>query len=85
MLDAPPPVPPDTSRRGAPQRLPSPSGAVTPVPGPNTLAGNAQAIARLVNLLDAADVPITTTQRASVADALKGANEALARWAALRR
>ena len=82
ILDA--PAPPDTSRRGAPPQTPSPSGAVTPVPGPNTLRGNITALGALLNLLDAADVPVTATQRASIGAALRNANAAIARWTALR-
>jgi hypothetical protein len=82
LLDA--PVPPDTSRRGAPAAAPpnpaAPAAPTPATPGPNTLRGAAISLVAVLNTLQAADVPATATQRASIGAALKTANDALARW-----
>jgi hypothetical protein len=94
LLDAPASVP-DTSQRGAPAAVPpNPAGPIAPVmppappappaPGPNTLRGAATSLAAVLNTLQAADVPVTATQRASIGAALKSANDALGRWNAAR-
>ena len=86
LLDA--PAPPDTSRRGAPAAAPpNPAAATQPppaIPGPNTLAGSAAALSGLLNVLQAADVAVTATERASIGAALKSGNETLARWNAAK-
>ncbi|HEU4994283.1 MAG TPA: hypothetical protein VFT29_05660 [Gemmatimonadaceae bacterium] len=87
VLDA--PAAPDTSRRGTPAPAPpgggaGPSGAITPVPAPGTLRGAATALGGLLNVLQAADVPVTVTQRTSILAALASANQALTRWNELR-
>jgi hypothetical protein len=81
LLDA--PVPPDTSRRGAPAAAPPNPAAATPPPpppGPNTLAGATATLSGQLNMLQAADVAVTATERASIGAALKAGNEALGRW-----
>jgi photosystem II stability/assembly factor-like uncharacterized protein len=86
VLDA--PAPPDTSRRGAPAAAPpnpaAPAAPAPATPGPNTLRGAAISLVAVLNTLQAADVPVTATQRASIGAALKAANDALARWNAAR-
>ena len=82
LLDA--PVPPDTSLRGAPAAAPPNPAAATPpppaIPGPNTLAGSAATLSGLLNVLQAADVAVTASERTSIAASLKAGNEALSRW-----
>jgi photosystem II stability/assembly factor-like uncharacterized protein len=87
ILDA--PVPPDTSIRGAP---PAARAAVaaqggraanqTPPAAPTTLVGASDALARLLNSLQSSDVAVTATERASIDNALRNANAAVARWGA---
>jgi len=81
LIDA--PATPDTSRRGAPAAAPPNPAAPTarPRPAPGTLAGTASTLSGLLNVLQGADVPVTATQRASIATALREANAALASWA----
>src|SRR5207237_3199247 len=68
-----------------PTPAPTPPTSPTPaVPGPNTLRGAATSLSAVLNTLQAADVPVTATQRASIAAALRDANGALARWNAYR-
>ena len=80
LIDA--PAPPDTSRRGAPAAAPPNPAAPTAVtrPGPTTLAGAAERLVGLLHELQAADVPVTATQRASISAALQSANAAMQRW-----
>jgi len=85
LLDA--PAPPDTSRRSAPAGAPPNPAAANPPPPPaglNTLAGATTTLAGQLNLLQAADVPVTATERASIGAALKAGNEALSRWNAAK-
>jgi hypothetical protein len=44
----------------------------------------AASLARVMNMLQSADVAVTATQRAAIAAALKEGKDALARWTALK-
>src|SRR5919202_846833 len=85
VLDA-PAAPADTSRRGGPQLGPNPAAAANapPAPGPNTLRGAVNTLAGLLMTLQQADTPVTATERAAIADALRTANGVIARWNTLR-
>jgi hypothetical protein len=48
------------------------------------LGDAAVSVARVMNLLQAADVPVTATQRAAIAAALKEGKDALSKWNALK-
>jgi photosystem II stability/assembly factor-like uncharacterized protein len=48
------------------------------------LGDAAVSVARVMNLLQAADVPVTATQRAAISAALKEGKDALAKWNALK-
>jgi photosystem II stability/assembly factor-like uncharacterized protein len=86
------PAQPDTSNRGAPPAAravtpPRGPGAANraPTPAPTTLSGASLSLAGLLNSLQSADVAVTTTQRTAIEAALRDANTALARWAAISR
>jgi hypothetical protein len=78
LLDAP------EEAKGTPTANAPTARTEAPPPGPTTMAGTLAALAGQLTSLTDADVPATASQKAAISTALKAANSALARWAALQ-